>query len=354
MFNRFEEVSTGVITEIDLSNIPAELKKSRKGALSAVTRNVEAEKTALNALLGRPKVSSTDLLDVYTEMVEVASELEGEASDSANWGSEKSTTDLAQLGARAQVLAAKIGVTLRAQLMAQEFQLLSCSPKTSSTKAKQWPTNISHLLPNGKGHAHFWTWPLFMPATTTHVWRGRSFDFAQDRLSSAKTALRLEIPFWKHICRPCSFVTDMKLGSNSLWNRDWRTGAPAPRVPCPPKLRRWPNTAIAGGFRTCRRPTRRCSSHSVLVDVWSCRRRPAIWFSNTASEKAASGHSRARAPVPHEGWKCSLIGVTFASGCKAPFQDRLSLVRPKPTYTLSLFTQSKLRHRSPALTLMLP
>jgi len=75
---------------------------------------------------------------------------------------------------------------------------------------------------------------------------------------------------------------------------------------------------------------------------------------NTASEKAASGHSRARAPVPHEGWKCSLIGVTFASGCKAPFQDRLSLVRPKPTYTLSLFTQSKLRHRSPALTLMLP
>jgi len=102
-----------------------------------VTRNVEAEKTALNALLGRPKVSSTDLLDVYTEMVEVASELEGEASDSANWGSEKSTTDLAQLGARAQVLAAKIGVTLRAQLMAQEFQLLSCSPKTSSTKAQQ-------------------------------------------------------------------------------------------------------------------------------------------------------------------------------------------------------------------------
>ena len=62
---------------------------------------------------------------------------------------------------------------------------------------------------------------FFMPR---QVWRGRSFDFAQDRLSPAKTALRLEIPFWKQICRPCSFVTDTKLGTNSLWNRRWRAG----------------------------------------------------------------------------------------------------------------------------------
>src|SRR5271165_5258913 len=31
-------------------------------------------------------------------------------------------------------------------------------------------------------------------------------------------------------------------------------------------------------------------------------------------------------------------------GCKAPFSEWLSLVRPKPTYTLSLFTQPNLRH----------
>src|SRR5271166_5206702 len=33
-------------------------------------------------------------------------------------------------------------------------------------------------------------------------------------------------------------------------------------------------------------------------------------------------------------------------GCKAPFSEWLSLVRPKPTYTLSLFTQPNLRHPS--------
>jgi hypothetical protein len=31
-------------------------------------------------------------------------------------------------------------------------------------------------------------------------------------------------------------------------------------------------------------------------------------------------------------------------GCKSPFLGWLSLARPKPTYTLSLFTQSTLRH----------
>src|SRR5437879_13359273 len=62
--------------------------------------------------------------------------------------------------------------------------------------------------------------------------------------SPAKRALRLEIPFWKQICRACSFVTDMKLGSNSLWNRRWLARAPAPRVRWPLKPRRVANRDV--------------------------------------------------------------------------------------------------------------
>jgi hypothetical protein len=39
-----------------------------------------------------------------------------------------------------------------------------------------------------------------------------------------------------------------------------------------------------------------------------------------------------------------VIGVIFAMGVGL-LSERLSLVRPKPTYTLFLFTQSNLRHR---------
>src|SRR5439155_16375053 len=43
-------------------------------------------------------------------------------------------------------------------------------------------------------------------------------------------------------------------------------------------------------------------------------------------------------------WKCSLIGIIFAIGCRSPFPGIGLACQAKPTYTLSLFTQSTLRH----------
>ena len=54
-----------------------------------------AVKPALNALLGMPEVSSTDLLDVYTELIEVASELQGLVSEDRSFGLAESSTELA-------------------------------------------------------------------------------------------------------------------------------------------------------------------------------------------------------------------------------------------------------------------
>ena len=129
VFNRFEEVSAGVRTQID--SYPVEIRKSSKGALLGVLGNVEREKPALNRLLGHSKVSSADLLDVYTELVEVASELEGESTSNVNWGDPKLGTDLAQLGAKTRVLSANLGVTLRSQIAAQELHLASCTQSPS-------------------------------------------------------------------------------------------------------------------------------------------------------------------------------------------------------------------------------
>jgi hypothetical protein len=133
IFNRFEEMSAGVQREID-TNYPDQIKKNSKEALSAVLGNVETEKPALNAVLGHSKVSSTELLDVYAELVEVVSELNSDATNVASWGDQKLAMDLAQLGAKATILSARVGITLRSQIAAQELQLASCTQKTSSHK----------------------------------------------------------------------------------------------------------------------------------------------------------------------------------------------------------------------------
>jgi hypothetical protein len=52
--------------------------------------------------------------------------LEAEAANNNNWGDEKLAIDLAQLGAKAEVLGAKLGIALRSQIATQELQLASC------------------------------------------------------------------------------------------------------------------------------------------------------------------------------------------------------------------------------------
>jgi hypothetical protein len=132
VFNRFEEVSTATAAQID--HYPIEIRESSKGALSAVLSNVDREKPALNALLGKSKVSSLDLFDVYTEVVEVAAESEGDSVSSLNWGDQKHGTDLAQLNAKASVLGAKLAVVLRSQIADQELLAACAHNKPSSRK----------------------------------------------------------------------------------------------------------------------------------------------------------------------------------------------------------------------------
>jgi hypothetical protein len=136
VFNRFEETTTGLDFQIDSWNVPASLKTTLKEVLSGRLRSVRAEKRTLNALLLKNEVPSSDLFDVYSEMIEVTSELQDQASNFANWGDSTKATELAQLGSKANILAANIGMVLREKIEKQEAQLATCSGKLSSPTAK--------------------------------------------------------------------------------------------------------------------------------------------------------------------------------------------------------------------------
>ena len=84
----------------------------------------------MKALLGHSKVSSADLLDVYTELVEASSELDIMASNSILYGDLKLAPDLENLSQRAALIGVNLSITLRSQIAAQESQLGSCTQKT--------------------------------------------------------------------------------------------------------------------------------------------------------------------------------------------------------------------------------
>lgn len=130
IFNRFEEATAGLHTEIDDWDVPVSLRKGFKEELSAISRNVEAEKPTLNRLLLKSRVSTVELFDVYSEVSEVASELQGQASNAANWGNSAKAIELADLGAKAGVLAGKLGVNLREKIEAQESQMEACTSRS--------------------------------------------------------------------------------------------------------------------------------------------------------------------------------------------------------------------------------
>ena len=136
MFNRFEETTTGLDAQIENWNVPESSKRTFKGELSAVSRNVRAEKPTLTALLLKNRVSSIELFDVYSEMMEVTGELQGQASNFADWGDSTKANELAQLGAKTNMLAANIGVVLRGKIVNQEAQLEACSGRPPVPAAK--------------------------------------------------------------------------------------------------------------------------------------------------------------------------------------------------------------------------
>jgi hypothetical protein len=136
VFNRFDEVTTGLDTQIDDWNVPATTKVLFKASLSGTLQVVEAEKPTLNELLLKNEVSSTELFDVYSKVKDVASDLEGRATDVSNWGDSAKAMELAELGYKANILAANIEVVLRIKLETQEAQVKLCSKRSSSPATK--------------------------------------------------------------------------------------------------------------------------------------------------------------------------------------------------------------------------
>jgi hypothetical protein len=134
VFNRFEEATEGLNTEIDTWNVPDASKKLFKQELAGALRNVASEKPALNALLLKNEVNATELFDLYSELTEVASEMSGQSSNFANWGDSTKAMELAQLGAKTSLLGAKIGLVLRGKIEAQENQLEACSSRPPAKK----------------------------------------------------------------------------------------------------------------------------------------------------------------------------------------------------------------------------
>jgi hypothetical protein len=127
VLNRYEEVTTGLDSQIDGWSISASTKQSVKGELAATLRAVEAEKPSLNALLGKSRIRSSELFDAYNIVSLVASDLEGASSSFGSWGDTTVAVELAQLGSKASILGTDIGGVLRSQIADRESQLDACS-----------------------------------------------------------------------------------------------------------------------------------------------------------------------------------------------------------------------------------
>ncbi len=135
VMNRFDEVATGLDAEINGWTVDAATKKLFRQELAATLRNSNIEKVRLVLLLTRPNISSADLFDVYANLDAVASELDGQASNAANWGSSQARSiELAQLGSKALTLAANIGVALRSKIAVQEAELAACMTRAHNVQ----------------------------------------------------------------------------------------------------------------------------------------------------------------------------------------------------------------------------
>ena len=133
VMNRFDEVATGLDVEINGWTVDAATKKVFHHELAATLRNSNLEKVGLAALLTRPNISNADIFDVYATLEAVASELDGQASNAANWGSSQARSiEPAQLGSKALTLAANIGVALRSKIAAQEAELAACMTRAQN------------------------------------------------------------------------------------------------------------------------------------------------------------------------------------------------------------------------------
>lgn len=138
LFNRYDEMTTGMSTEIDDWNVPTSFKSTTKSVLSGVAKNLDVEKPRLYDLLSKSDVSASDLFDVYSEVEDLSTELSELSSNFADFGSDQEkAVELAKLGSKASILAQNIGFVLQEKIMDMEYQLAACKIKSSPAPAKQ-------------------------------------------------------------------------------------------------------------------------------------------------------------------------------------------------------------------------
>lgn len=128
VFNRYEDLSANLRVQIDDWKVPPSFRTGTKEELDAISKNESNEKPRLYRLLKANKVSATSLFDVYSELIECATELQAQATNANEFGEDQNLAmDLAQVGARADLLSAKIGSILRLKILMQDAELASCS-----------------------------------------------------------------------------------------------------------------------------------------------------------------------------------------------------------------------------------
>lgn len=87
--------------------------------MQLTTKNVRDAKEALNRALKAPVPSLTDLFDIYSELIEVGTNLDG-FSDQILMFSDGNANSYAQASAKASVLAANLGNAIRFRIVLVE------------------------------------------------------------------------------------------------------------------------------------------------------------------------------------------------------------------------------------------
>jgi hypothetical protein len=140
LFNRYEEITSGMEVQIDSWVIPKSLKTNMKLGLSLEAGTLSTEKPKLTALLSQTDVSASDLLDVYSEVEDISNHLSDQSTSFERFGNDEGKAiDLAKLGAKAGMLAQNLEFVLAEKIIDLESQLSSCKVKGPVQKAKHKP-----------------------------------------------------------------------------------------------------------------------------------------------------------------------------------------------------------------------
>lgn len=128
IFNRFSESATEISASIEL-HYPDQIKSDSKQALD-VTQSTILDPTfhLLNSQLGKTHVSSEDLLTIYMGLVSISGELSDSSQGVSDFGGdERFSMELVKLRVRTNLVAMKIYLALKNQMVEQTSRLSACS-----------------------------------------------------------------------------------------------------------------------------------------------------------------------------------------------------------------------------------